>query len=69
MTLLQWGQGGNSCPGQHIAKIELMKVIATLVRDYTFRQVDQNQQWQWKACFTMVPHSWPCYVEKRKKVA
>ncbi|VUC31721.1 unnamed protein product [Clonostachys rosea] len=62
---MPWGQGYNSCPGQHVAKIELSKVAATLVRDYSFRQVDPNQVWQWKACFTMVPHSWPCYIEKR----
>jgi len=60
----KFGAGYNSCPGQHIAKIELSKLAATLVRDYDIRQVDKTQDWQWKAFFTMVPHSWPVYVEK-----
>ncbi|KFH47378.1 Pisatin demethylase-like protein [Hapsidospora chrysogenum ATCC 11550] len=62
---MPWGWGYNSCPGQHLAKIELSKVTATLVRDYNVRQADPNQEWQWKAYFTMVPHSWPCHVERR----
>jgi cytochrome P450 len=56
-----------SCPGQHIAKIELSKISATIVRDYEIRQVNPGQEWQWKAYFSLAPHSWPCYVEKRKQ--
>ena len=66
MTKFQWGLGYASCPGQHIAKIEMSKLGATLVRDYNFRQVDRKQDWQWKAYFTIVQHSWPVYVEKRE---
>ncbi|KAJ9144959.1 Benzoate 4-monooxygenase cytochrome P450 [Pleurostoma richardsiae] len=63
---IPWGLGYASCPGQNIAKIELSKICATLVRDYNIRQVDPKQEWSWKAYFTVVPHDWPCYVEKRK---
>lgn len=55
-----------SCPGQNITKIELSKICATIVRDYNIHQVDSSQEWQWKAYFTVAPHSWPCYVEKRQ---
>lgn len=55
-----------SCSGRNLAKIELFKICATLVRDYDIRQVHPGREWQWKAYFTVVPHSWPCYVEKRK---
>lgn len=55
-----------SCPGQNIAKIELSKTSATIVRDYDIRQVDLGQKWKWRAYFTVAPHSWPCYIEKRK---
>ncbi|KAK0751851.1 benzoate 4-monooxygenase cytochrome P450 [Schizothecium vesticola] len=64
---IPWGFGYASCPGQNIAKIELSKICATLVRDYEFRQVDTNQEWKWAAYFTVVPENWPCYVTKREK--
>ncbi|KAL1961169.1 hypothetical protein VTO42DRAFT_3114 [Malbranchea cinnamomea] len=63
---IPWGFGYASCPGQHLAKIELSKICATLVRDYDIRQVNPKQEWTWKAFFTVTPHSWPCYIEKRK---
>ncbi|ROW02698.1 hypothetical protein VSDG_01937 [Cytospora chrysosperma] len=64
---MPFGLGYMSCPGQHIAKIELSKISATIVRDYEIRQVNPGQEWQWKAYFSLAPHSWPCYVEKRKQ--
>ncbi|KAK3906033.1 cytochrome P450 [Staphylotrichum tortipilum] len=63
---IPFGAGYNSCPGQNLTKIELSKILATLVRDYDIRQVDKEQEWKYKAYFTVVPHSWPCYIEKRK---
>ncbi|KAL2150091.1 hypothetical protein VTH82DRAFT_7767 [Thermothelomyces myriococcoides] len=63
---IPFGAGYNSCPGQNIAKMEISKILATIVRDYDIRQVDKNQNWKYKAYFTVVPHSWPCYIEKRK---
>ncbi|KAK0732304.1 hypothetical protein B0H67DRAFT_640595 [Lasiosphaeris hirsuta] len=54
----------NSCPGQNIARIEMSKVAATLVRACNIRQVDPKQDWRWKAYFTLSPHSWTCYIEK-----
>ncbi|KAI1079336.1 cytochrome P450 [Whalleya microplaca] len=64
---IPFGAGFESCPGHHVAKMELSKIIATIVRDYDFRQVDQDQEWQWKAYFTAVPHSWPVNVDKRER--
>ncbi|EER40302.1 benzoate 4-monooxygenase cytochrome P450 [Histoplasma capsulatum H143] len=64
---IPWGMGYASCPGQHLARIELYKICAALVRDYNIRQVDPKQEWTWKAYFTVVPHNWPCIVEKRNK--
>ncbi|KAJ4245776.1 hypothetical protein NW762_013900 [Fusarium torreyae] len=63
---IPFGAGYGSCPGQNVAKIELAKITATLVRDYSIRQVDPKQEWKWKAYFTVVPHSWPVFVDKRK---
>jgi cytochrome P450 len=60
--------GYASCPGQNIAKIELSKICATLVRDYDIRQVDPAQEWTWKANFTVTPENWPCYVKRRDAV-
>ncbi|KAK3986012.1 benzoate 4-monooxygenase cytochrome P450 [Cladorrhinum sp. PSN332] len=64
---IPWGLGYASCPGQHIAKIELSKICATLVRDYDIRQVDPKQEWTWKAYFTVVPENWPCYITKMER--
>ncbi|KAK9773521.1 putative Cytochrome P450 [Seiridium cardinale] len=61
---MPWGQGYAACPGQNIARLELSKVTATIVRDYEIRQVDPHQQWVWKARFAMLPHDWPVYVTK-----
>ncbi|KAK3310492.1 cytochrome P450 [Chaetomium strumarium] len=63
---IPFGVGYASCPGQNIAKIELSKILATIVRDYDIRQVYKDQEWKYKAYFTAVPHSWPCYIEKRR---
>ncbi|KAK4180238.1 putative cytochrome P450 E-class, group I [Triangularia setosa] len=61
-----WGFGYASCPGQNLAKIELGKICATLVKDYEFVQVDKAKEWKWKAYFTVVPEDWPCYVTRRE---
>ncbi|EEH38906.2 benzoate 4-monooxygenase cytochrome P450 [Paracoccidioides lutzii Pb01] len=64
---IPWGMGYASCPGQNLARIELNKICATLVRDYDIRQANPEQEWTWKAFFTVVPHNWPCYIQKRNK--
>ncbi|KAJ3546856.1 hypothetical protein NM208_g1799 [Fusarium decemcellulare] len=63
-----FGAGYGSCPGQNVAKIELAKITATLVRDYDIKQVDSKQEWKWKAYFTVVPHSWPVYIKRRREL-
>ncbi|KAF4461647.1 Pisatin demethylase [Fusarium albosuccineum] len=63
-----FGAGYGSCPGQNVAKIELAKITATLVRDYDIKQVDSKQEWKWKAYFTVVPHSWPVYIKRRQEL-
>ncbi|KAB5580586.1 cytochrome P450 [Coniochaeta sp. 2T2.1] len=64
---IPFGAGYNSCPGQNVTKIELSKITATIVRDYDICQVNPEQEWKYKAYFTVVPHSWPCLVRKRKE--
>lgn len=60
----QFGAGYGACPGQNVAKIELAKITATLVRDYDIALVDERREWMWKAYFTVVPHSWPVFVDR-----
>ncbi|KFY32922.1 hypothetical protein V495_08597 [Pseudogymnoascus sp. VKM F-4514 (FW-929)] len=36
--MVQFGAGYNSCPGQNLARMEISKVTATLVRDFDIRQ-------------------------------
>ncbi|KAI1871529.1 uncharacterized protein JN550_004523 [Neoarthrinium moseri] len=63
---IPFGAGYASCPGQNIARIELSKITATIVRDYDIHLVDKAQEWKYKAYFTVVPHSWPVYVNRAK---
>ncbi|ORY63884.1 cytochrome P450 [Pseudomassariella vexata] len=62
---LVFGVGYNSCPGQHLARVQITKMAATIVRDYDILQVDPCSEWKWKAYISIVPHSWPVYVQKR----
>lgn len=59
-----FGAGYMSCPGQHFAKIELSKILSTVVRDYDISLVDPKKSWKWKAYFITVPYDWPVYVSK-----
>ncbi|KAI0149376.1 cytochrome P450 [Pestalotiopsis sp. NC0098] len=61
---IPFGAGYASCPGQNIARIQLSKIAATLVRDYDIRQKDPRQDWTYKAYFTVVPRGWPVIVKK-----
>ncbi|KAK6085196.1 benzoate 4-monooxygenase cytochrome P450 [Seiridium cupressi] len=62
---IPFGAGYASCPGQNIARIQLSKIAATLVRDYDIRQQNPKQNWTYKAYFTVVPCDWPVFVKKR----
>ncbi|WYZ36363.1 hypothetical protein EsH8_XIII_000015 [Colletotrichum jinshuiense] len=64
--ILTFGAGYESCPGHNVAKMELSKITATIIRDYNIRQVTPGQEWSYKAAFVAAPHSWPVYVEKRQ---
>ncbi|ORY60741.1 uncharacterized protein BCR38DRAFT_476634 [Pseudomassariella vexata] len=44
-------------PGQHMARIELLKLAATIERDYAVQLANPGQRWQWKAYFAIVRHS------------
>ncbi|EMR65517.1 putative ras family gtpase protein [Eutypa lata UCREL1] len=57
---IPWGAGYTSCPGQTIAKMQLFKIAASIVRDYDIRQVDPNKEWKWAAHFTAIP--WVQYI-------
>ncbi|KAI0148893.1 cytochrome P450 [Pestalotiopsis sp. NC0098] len=60
-----FGMGWASCPGQHIARIQLSKIGATMMRDYEFQQVQPGKEWEWMAYFICVPKHWPVYITKR----
>ncbi|KAF3018818.1 hypothetical protein E8E14_004443 [Neopestalotiopsis sp. 37M] len=59
-----FGAGYMSCPGQHFAKMELSKILSTVVRDYDISLVSPEKKWKWKAYFISVPYDWPVYVSK-----
>lgn len=67
ICLKQFSGGIGACVGQHLARIALNKILATIVRDYDIRQVDPKQKWTYSAYFIVVPRDWPVYIEKRKR--
>ncbi|KAI1336932.1 cytochrome P450 [Xylariaceae sp. FL0016] len=64
---MPWGLGWTSCPGQHLARVQMSKILATIVRDYDIRLVHPEKEWKWAAYFTLNPHDWPVYEEKHQK--
>ncbi|RCI10212.1 hypothetical protein L249_8514 [Ophiocordyceps polyrhachis-furcata BCC 54312] len=63
---IPFGAGFNSCPGQHLVKVAIHKMAATLVRDYDIRLVDKTKAWKWKAGMTAAQYGWPVYIERRR---
>ncbi|KAK4442996.1 Pisatin demethylase [Podospora aff. communis PSN243] len=61
---MPFGLGYAACPGINLAKTELSKVAASIVRDYDIRPVDPRQEWSYEAYFNALPHTWPVYVAK-----
>ncbi|KAK4206687.1 Pisatin demethylase [Rhypophila decipiens] len=61
---MPFGRGYASCPGINLAKIELSKLAASIVRDYDIRLVDPSREWQYEAYFNTLPHSWPVFVKR-----
>ncbi|CZS96692.1 related to cytochrome P450 oxidoreductase [Rhynchosporium graminicola] len=65
-VMIAFGAGYNQCPGQNLAKLELYKTCAMLMRDFDIRMVDPEKGWKYETYFTVAPHDWPCYVRRRK---
>ncbi|KXJ87122.1 cytochrome P450 [Microdochium bolleyi] len=64
---IPFGLGYASCPGHNLAKIQLSKILATIVRDYDIEQVDKGADWSYHTFFTVAPWGWPVYVTRRSK--
>ncbi|KAK0714043.1 benzoate 4-monooxygenase cytochrome P450 [Lasiosphaeria miniovina] len=61
---MPFGLGYGGCPGINLAKIQMSKLAASLVRDYDVRQVNPGQEWSYEAYFNTLPHDWPVYVKR-----
>lgn len=66
LMTIQFGLGYASCPGQNLAKIQLSKILATLVRDYDVEQVNKEVSWKYHTFFVVAPYGWPVRVTRRK---
>jgi hypothetical protein len=38
-----------------------------MVREFTWKQVNEGQDWHFETYFTSVPHDWPVFLERRVK--
>ena len=65
--LIPFGSGYGTCPGKNLAHIETLKTASLVVRDFTWKQVSEGQDWQFETYFTCVPHDWPVFLERRAK--
>ncbi|MCJ1385975.1 hypothetical protein MMC17_009100 [Xylographa soralifera] len=65
--LLPFSAGYNACPGQHLARLEISKVAAVMVRDYEIAQVQEGREWKWRSHFAVVPWGWDCWVKTRRR--
>ena len=63
--LIPFGTGYSTCPGRHLAHMEMMKTAALLVRDFTWRQVNEGAEWEFETYFTSVQHDWPVVMSRR----
>ncbi|KAI1879725.1 hypothetical protein JX265_002679 [Neoarthrinium moseri] len=64
-NFLPFSGGIGACVGQHLARIEIFKILATIIRDYDIELARPDQEWKYYAYFTVVPGDWPVYVQKR----
>lgn len=64
---LQFGLGYNSCVGQNLVRIELSKILPTIVRRYDVSLVNPEQEWTYKTYVAAVPGNWPVYIKKRDR--
>ena len=63
--MVQFGAGYNGCPGKQFAYAEISKVVATLLRDFSFELVNPEKEWRFRTQFTVVQTGWPCRVKRR----
>ena len=64
----QFSAGYMSCPGRHIAMVQMSKVAALILRKFQVSLADRNSALQYQANFTALLHSWPVYMEERTSI-
>ncbi|KAH8680550.1 cytochrome P450 [Xylariales sp. PMI_506] len=64
-NFLPFSGGIGACVGQHLAKVEIFKILTTIIRDYDIEQAQVGHEWKYHAYFTVVPGDWPVYIKKR----
>ncbi|KAK8100231.1 hypothetical protein PG999_010605 [Apiospora kogelbergensis] len=62
---IPFGLGYNSCVGQNLVRIELSKILPTIVRRYDISFVNPEQEWTYKTYVAAVPGDWPVYIKQR----
>lgn len=66
--LIPFGSGYSTCPGKNLAYVEMLKTASLVVRDFTWRQIREGEEWEYETYFTSVPHDWPVVLERRVKI-
>jgi cytochrome P450 len=64
LIVKQFGKGYQQCPGQNLAFFEMMKLLATIVRDFDFELL--TPEWKHSGNFLAMPYdSCKCRVKRR----
>lgn len=64
----KFSAGYMSCPGRHIAMVQMSKVAALILRNFQISLADPNSPLDYQANFTALLHSWPVYMEERASI-
>ena len=65
--MVPFGGGYNMCPGQNLARLELTKITATVLRDFEIELVDPGKEWEYHRTFIVPQRGWDCFVRKRDR--
>lgn len=63
---MQFGAGYMSCPGRHVAHMQLSKLLSTLFLDYDIELERPDQEWPISGSIIARPYGWSVKAKQRQ---